>query len=429
MTVESWILSVFAAILLVLLGWLSRWQLRSWLAPSAFFNLYWGVLLLTPLVLAPDFYFWPGAALLIFFFGLTLHMGVQFGWAFAGINVLTKKRRTEPGTYKILWGKVALIFCTAIGLISVLITLQSRGYSPDAVLQPEMISQISRDFSLGRYNELYNPPLIARLLTTFVTLGGIFSGVWLAISHGKRWLALLPFVPAGLLTLILTTRASLIFPLIFCLAAYCATLVLKQITIRIWSTKQFIFLGLLMIVAFGIFVGTQMLRERLALNTISVALNKAKVSFLGSPSAFSQWLEHDGLNRHELGWGRYNLAGLFDFLGIATRQMGIYEHSIPLGKGQITTNVYTVFRQLIEDFTLVGAIVFIFCLGIAAGIAYRKVSTGASSWIPLLATFYAYTLGSYLTSIFNYNTNILAWLIFYLCLSLIGLRLLRRIST
>jgi len=153
------------------------------------------------------------------------------------------------------------------------------------------------------------------------------------------------------------------------------------------------------------------------------------VSLLGTPAVFSQWLEREWLNGGELGWGAYDFAGVFDFLNLAQRAQGIYMEGIYVGTGEWSTNIYTVFRSLIDDFSLPGAIVILLVMGMAAGFAYRKVLAGACFWLAPLSFFYAFASWSGVGSIFNYNSLVLAWLLFVVSLSPIGLHLLRSVSS
>ena len=52
--------------------------------------------------------------------------------------------------------------------------------------------------------------------------------------------------------------------------------------------------------------------------------------------------------------GAYTFAGVFDLLGIKQRQIGVYEQYETLAGGE-DTNIYTLLRGLIQDFTLPGA--------------------------------------------------------------------------
>jgi len=72
------------------------------------------------------------------------------------------------------------------------------------------------------------------------------------------------------------------------------------------------------------------------------------------------------------------------------------------------TNIYTLFRGLIQDFTLPGALIVLWIVGVIAGYAYNQTARGHLTWMPILIAFYAFAC-DFLTSIFNYNSILFAW--------------------
>jgi oligosaccharide repeat unit polymerase len=432
MTIEYWLLSIIPALLLLLLAWIARLQFKSWLAPSAFFSLYWAFALLAPLLLVPSFYFWPGAAWLLLAFGLILHTGVIFGW-FIGANLFPLRPLLQMPKYKLIWGEVILISCAALGMLALPLIFQSRGYSLSVLVNLNQIPELSREFSIARYAEAYDPPLVARFLTTFPYLGTMFSGVWIATvpSWSRRSLALWPFVPLIIQTLILTTRSTIIIPTFLAASAYGATLVLRKGDRKLLSVAQLVRISLILAGGFGAFIVLQILRDGVAIDDISTAVNKTLVALLGSPAIFSNWLENQDIWKLEPKGGIYTLAGIIQILGFTERLAGLYDTSIELNMGDdiLKSNVYTAFRGLIEDFTLLGVLSLLLIIGITVGLAYRLVAKGIPYGLPMLALFYAFTLWSGVVSILNYNSLFFAWLLFFLCFLPFGPRLLRRLPS
>jgi len=73
--------------------------------------------------------------------------------------------------------------------------------------------------------------------------------------------------------------------------------------------------------------------------------------------------------------------------------------------------VYTLFRGLIQDFTLPGASLFGVLLGIVAGAAARSRSANHGRNVLVLAGYYSLILFSPVISLFTYNGLILAWVV------------------
>jgi oligosaccharide repeat unit polymerase len=432
MTIENWILSVIPALLLLLLAWFAKRQCGGWLTPSAFLGLYWGVALLIPLILAPEFDFWPGAAWFIMFLGFVFHLGVLGG---AARNRFTSKTHGESVTYELRWGKQILIISTLSGLIGGYILISEMGFSLSVVLShPVMIAEIGRQYAGIRYGLSGSPPVIISILNIFLYSGGFFAGVWLETqtSGRSRAYALLPVIAGLPQVFLVNARTGFLWLIIMVISGYIATVVLRHRNVNFLDVKRVIWviliIGLLNVLNFMI----QLIREGENFQDAQISIAKTRVTLVGSPIVFSHWLQEEWFNVQPA-WGARTFGGFFDLLGLAQRKQGLgwegrtlIEYGYALTVGNVyDTNVYTAFRQLIEDFTLPGAIIVFASLGILMGKAYRKVLNGAISWLPILALFYGVTLGSYLANWLNYNSCLFGWLLFFFSLSNIGPRLLR----
>lgn len=426
----DWILSVVAGLLLLLLAWISRKIFKSWLAPSSFFALYWAFAWLLPLFLVPRFYFWSGAVWLVFFYALIFFIGNIIGWGIDNYrNAKTQANlKTKPMTirsYRLVWGKQALLFLTLTGFMAIPVLLISRGYSLTSLLTFSSIAHIARDFSVGRYLEGYITPAPVRVSNALSYLAAYVGGVWWAItpSRRKKMWALLPVIPMGIQALIMTSRNHLLVPVILLLGGYFATVVLMRAERQVINAKLirtgfvFLLIGLL------VFIGLQTLRDDVSRTSVEVSIAKLHVYAFGSPAAFSQWLK-DGWDFSKPGYGTYTLAGIFDKLGLVPRQLGLYTEFSIISDDKLTgllpttTNVYTVFRGYIQDITLPGSFVFMLFSGIAMGVVYHKIRLGNRIMMPVLVLFYAFTLWSYLASILYNNTHIIAWVLFFLYISI-----------
>jgi hypothetical protein len=93
----------------------------------------------------------------------------------------------------------------------------------------------------------------------------------------------------------------------------------------------------------------------------------------------------------------------------------------PIPVEATSSNIFTVFRGLIEDFGPVGSCLVLFAFGAASSLSYLAVQHGRASLLPALIVSYAYTFLSTSFSLFTYNAPNLALLIFT------GYFLLRRI--
>lgn len=109
-------------------------------------------------------------------------------------------------------------------------------------------------------------------------------------------------------------------------------------------------------------------------------------------------------------FGAMTFLGISNFIGLAERKSGVYrdfEYFGRLKKG-MGTNVYTIFRQLIDDFGMVGALVFLFIIGFISSKAI--VFIAKRKWIfvcqAFLVAVYSYVMWGFVTSFWAYTTNI-----------------------
>lgn len=419
----NWVLWLVPTLLLLGGAVLTRLQFGNWLAPTPFFCLYWGGILSIPLLFTPTFYFWPAAAWFILFAAVCLHTGVQTGYLLGESRVLSRGSAL-PGSLTARAG-IVIAGCTLLGMLSVPLVLHDRGYSLLSLVNPQMVLRLAHDFSVARYHEAYVSPFSARILWAWLYLGALIGGLWLGSARSatparqpagwSRLYGLLPLFPATLLAVIQTTRSSILYPLVLISAAACAAMVFRRKRLHLSIFLHYLPLLLLPVVVFGVFLGLDLMRSNLTLDEVDIALNRVVATAAGSPVAFAQWASTDLLDAHKPAGGVYSLGGVFQLLGIGQRQVGQNNPFIDISPTN-AINVYTIFRGLILDFTLPGALLVLMCIGLVAGYAYRKVQQQQVFWVPWLVAFYAYTLLGNVSSIFNYNSILLAWGLFTLAL-------------
>jgi oligosaccharide repeat unit polymerase len=239
-------------------------------------------------------------------------------------------------------------------------------------------------------------------------LSGLMIGV--RKTGSARWLSLVVFVPSVMVTVILTTKSSILLPMALGVSAYLATSIAAGNPPRL-TVKRAAWLAGLVVVLAGAFVLIQMARyagwsqgSPLAV----VQLLWADVfPYLG---AFSIWFQGKAMSAslHPT-LGQYTFAGVFELLHIHSRVAGLYTDQVVVnGAGY---NIYTAFRGLIEDFTIPGALLFLAAVGFGAELAYRRVRSGSLLFVGVLAAFYVATLWSFVVDVFIYNTIVLAFLV------------------
>jgi oligosaccharide repeat unit polymerase len=141
----------------------------------------------------------------------------------------------------------------------------------------------------------------------------------------------------------------------------------------------------------------------------------------GHISAFSTWMRD--YHYTGLSFGSNTFSGPLDLIGIQEREIGYYKRDVFLSSS-LYTNIYTVFRGLLQDFSIPGTLVVAFGLGMAARISFDRCLHGKFIWLIPLSLFYAFTMYSPIISIFNYTSVVMAWCIFFVVLLLLNKKLI-----
>ena len=381
----------------------------SWYAPAAFFAAFWVVFGGLPLIASPV--------------GVTpvgmLFLAAACAAVLAGAWLAARWRPLPAGRVPLASLDVPLLgwfiaACTALGFVVVLLILYSVETSSSAlrIVSFHAIVDTIHKLAVARNGGTWQEPAAARVLTTTLYLGPMLSGVMFAIrtSGWSRWLSLFVFAPSVMVTVILTTKSSILLPLEFGASAYLATSIATGKAPALTWRRAAALAGLVAVIAVG-FVLVQMARYAgWAQGSASAVVRSLWESVFPYLGVFSVWLQNSGASAslHPT-LGQYTFAGFFDLLHIHTRVAGLYTDQFNINGSQY--NVYTAFRGLVEDFTIPGALVFLALVGFGAQLAYRRVRSGDLGFAGLLAAFYAATLWSFVVDVFIYNTVVLAFLV------------------
>ena len=116
---------------------------------------------------------------------------------------------------------------------------------------------------------------------------------------------------------------------------------------------------------------------------------------------------------NSLKYGVMTFFGIFNGIGLAKRQTGIYRDFVYFGRLDKTmrSNVYTIFRMLIDDFGKVGALIFLLLLGFASGKAVVMIQKRKFVFLcqAFLIAVYSYVLWGFVASIWAYTSILCAF--------------------
>jgi len=385
-------------------------QMRgSWLSPAAFVGLIWASYVVGCLLLT-DYEVYPAGLWVIVLFVFSVQFGTMMTEGVSGNSKGEPGAEDFEGNTLLIWSDRSFTFGVLFALIAtagavylLIFSLEkySLGFSPLELLS------LGHLWSVDRYSGEVEPWPV-RLSIMWVYPAVLLGGVSFATARRRinKYMSFAPLVPAFLIGAVFAVRAVLLFSVVCWLSGFVAVRYLANRGTYALFQKRFVASMLaLMVCGFAFFIAIDTLRVFEGGDDVGLRFDAPRIYkyFFGSVPAFSSWFHFARIP--DPAFGAYTFSGVFDLLGIKQRQVGIYSEMQTLAGGE-GTNIYTLLRELIEDFTLPGASLFGVLLGALAGNASRLRSTNS---LLVLAGYYAFLIFSPITSLFTYNGLILAW--------------------
>lgn len=401
---------------LVILTVASRLQCGSWFAPAAFVGMVWSFFVGASLCIVD--YPIPGRGLWML---VMLIAAMQLG-ALIAHELQPQSSAAATGSdwsnfldslilpcrrYALLSGAIALAGCVYLLFTS----LDDFGlpFTPLGVLE------VGAKWTLLRYDDVFEPWSV-RLLVTWFHPAALLGGVLFACSHKRfdRAIAVLTLLPAVLYGVFIGARSAILLGLTCWIGGFVATLCIQHHgRLALFTVRRLLVLLLSAACLLGMFASINAVRDSSWQQDFvpQAAETQLENYMFGSPAAFADWYAHSEVSGAE--WGAQTFANAFDVLHLKSRIVGRYTGMSNV-VGTERTNVYSLFRGLIEDFTAGGAALIAACIGGGAGWVYGRTSEKPRAALLWLSAFYAAMLYSPLVSLFSFNGALLAWLVGWL---------------
>ncbi len=378
----------------------------TWLQPSAFFALWWCFAGILPLIATPQDAVGVNAMAWLVAASIAFSLGALIGnW---GFKTRRLARPTAPTDRELaVFGTVCLV-SIILGIGSnVAFVVGTPGIAFGDMFNIEKLVVVSNQAYLSRYAETgaVAPPPLSQALLPFVYLAAAAGGIVFALGRGTRikLLGLAAFLPAIAVTILQTAKAATLIAMTLWFSSYFATR-LRQGKLAVF-TRPHVIAALIVattVTVFFLAVGLARLAttDVALLNVVYVKLATAA---FGHMTVFSHWLSDYTSSPMSPTLGMVTFAGPLELLGFGKRIPGLFENLVDLAIGD-TSNIYTGFRPLIQDFTIAGALVILAVVGAVGGVGFRLVAAGRWSAVPLLMIAYVTIFWTPITWFWIYNS-------------------------
>ncbi len=377
----------------------------TWLQPSAFFALLWCFAGIAPLVFAPEEHVGVNAVAWL----LVANIAVSAGALAGNYGFRTRKPRElpAPSQAELRVLSIVLLLSLFLGIGSCIATIIESHVSLADLLDVQRLVVITNQVYVARAAETAAEPAqgLTQALLPFVYLAPALGGIVFVARRRIRWklVCMATLIPSVLVTILQTTKAALLFAVILWLSGY-FTMRLRQGKTAVF-TRGHLAIGLVL-GGMGVilFLGTSLARlGSTDLGLIGTASGKLIGAAFGHMTVLSQWLTEYWIQPFSPTLGKVTFAGPLELVGVGQRIPGLFESLIDLISGD-TSNIYTAFRPLIQDFTLPGAIAALVLVGFVGGVSFRMVAAGNGRAAPVLIGTYATIFWTPITWFWIYNS-------------------------
>lgn len=387
-------------------------------SPGKLFSYYWAGQILVVIICGHDFFYlnYEGIFFILiclFFFNI-------------GANTVTKPSISIERRYKIVFNEDTLLklLCvfTVLGFIKPIETVISHGFNLASLIDFSVLLEVNNDLSLSRYSgEQESGSLFTQLLGVFSNISPLFGGFMLILLKNtrKKLICYLTFLPPLFGSLTQGAKMGMIAAVFLFLSGYMSNSILigKKISL---GYKKIIYAGFAVLTFFSILILSMMFRTgTFDIETFELVGNKFITYALGHLPAFDIWFAHQDILTTNITLGGKIFLGITNFLGVMSRDQGLYLDFYSISKTGDETNVFTIYRLMIDDFSILGAPFFCVLLGRFGQKIYNKVRCLAQYKIytSLLVAFYFFIFWSFATSAFVYTTYIVTFVLFYIILA------------
>lgn len=394
-------------VLLILTIW-GKFYFRNWLAPGVFFSLIWLLYTIFPIIFLPDLPISSFSLWIITFSVFSLVTGSMLVFPISNHKLIVSKESVNTELFYSIFFKILKYF-SILSFLGVILIFEEGIRSYGLPKSLESIFHLGYFYAYARYRQSYVPPLGVRILSYFIYPSALAGGyLWNYFKNlRKKFLSVLPLLIMSFYSIIFAARAGLYISIFMWISGVLVSNLLKHgEKYKVFYFKKLFLLIVVFFVLIFSYCFIQVLRiGKFSQEIFTSIIQNAKVAIWGYLPAFSVWL--DTANLLGFSGGNYTFAGLFDLLGLGMKQQGLYSPVyFPTGE---STNIYTMFRALIEDYSIVGMFIFWFVVGILSTLAYVKTCNGKLTWSIILSAFYSMSFFSNLYSIFIFNSVLFSW--------------------
>lgn len=399
---------------------MARYVSKNWINPSFILIIYWSFFIIAPFYAFRGDYdwkyiglYWIIIACIFFLIGYLL-----------GRDISNKKKQKISNIFetdstkklsKVSW--IFIVILILIGMYRTVIEVSINGFSFSMFFNLDTLIMMNTSMAYDRYiggGNSYN--MIMQVINVFIYTAPLCGGYAYNYSEKKihKILSVATFLPIIMSLLLTNGKVGLVANSFLWATGYLISYTEKYRKAPSINIRKVV---IVLIVSFGVigllYISMLLRIGDLSSQTREIVNKKFSIYAFGHMQAFDLWFSNYGLS-NEYTYGEYTFLGIFSSLGIAIRKQGVYDFI-----GGASSNIFTVFRGIIQDYGIMGGLLFMIILGLIGGHSFHNVLNINKSSVAnkvILAATYFFIFHSMFSSAWTYTSYILLFPLFALYL-------------
>ena len=274
------------------------------------------------------------------------------------------------------WITPVLLILIAGAIVNPIYSIALHGFSLQALLSMQDLLNMNRAISEDRYytGEAYS--VINQFFLIFSYAAPVIGGFcYRLVGKFNKFLCIITLIPGTFIALTQSMKMVMMTSFILWFASYIVCSYSYNLPIRIKPKAILRFILIILGFFFILFISMVFRTGEVSERTILDISQKFVTYALGHMHCIDMW--YTTYTPAELAWGSKTFMGISNLLGIEERVQGIYPEYLNIGKNGFygISNVYTIFRPLVEDVGEAGTMVVMFFMGYISNYSFKNIIT------------------------------------------------------
>jgi oligosaccharide repeat unit polymerase len=402
-------------------AYLVKSYVKTWLFPACLLSIFWFALTFFPLIVLIEVPINPYAILYILFCNIVFSCScLLFNWNKAFKANTIKIKLGGANIFHTQFLKTTFILLQLYVLFSIYMQLSINGITVSSYLTDFIRS--NAHYLKRRYDSEIIISMFFRAGVISNYLGAALGGLLLSSFKNRLYCVILSFFPSLLFVLFYADKGTIFLAIALFYGGVLITEVYNNnFTLALPKIKLSNIFYLSTVLFFIILAFIARTAPKHGANSLSLFhIRKYFASYaFGHIYAFSDWFSYYFFNNSIVKYKEYSgNFGWYTFLAF----FKVFGHNIAIPnelyieyfkhKDVLQSNIYTMFRGLILDYTFLGSILFMYIAGFLCHILYYSMLLLKHSAISI--SFFIVTVGvyytSYITSLFNSGSLYLVYI-------------------